>query len=158
MALSNLVHPPPPHPGTLLALTLPRSHSLSFASALSLSAPPSLALSLARARRYGTGAQILADLGIGDMRLMSNNPKKFTGLTGYGLRIVERVPSLTAPNPDNLQYLETKRSRMGHMIELDDEGEMMSDGVGSEDGEEEAAAAAAAAAAEAEAQEELGEA
>ena len=70
------------------------------------------------------------------MRLMSNNPKKFAGLTGYGLRIVERVPSLTAPNPDNLEYLRTKRRRMGHMIELDDEGVQMSDGVGSEDGVE----------------------
>jgi len=90
----------------------------------------------ADSREYGTGAQILADLGIGDMRLMSNNPKKFAGLTGYGLRIVERVPSLTAPNPDNLEYLRTKRRRMGHMIELDDEGVQMSDGVGSEDGVE----------------------
>jgi hypothetical protein len=49
---------------------------------------------------------------------------------------VERVPSLTAPNPDNLEYLRTKRRRMGHMIELDDEGVQMSDGVGSEDGVE----------------------
>ena len=70
-------------------------------------------------REYGTGAQILADLGIRDMRLMSNNPKKFSGLTGYGLRIVERVPSHTAPNPENLRYLQTKVSRMGHMINLD---------------------------------------
>ena len=76
-------------------------------------------------REYGTGAQILADLGIGDMRLMSNNPKKFSGLTGYGLRIVERVPSHTVPNPENIRYLRTKRERMGHMLgeELDeDEG------------------------------------
>ena len=70
-------------------------------------------------REYGTGAQILADLGIRDMRLISNNPKKFSGLTGYGLRIVERVPSHTAPNPENLRYLQTKVSRMGHMINLD---------------------------------------
>ena len=71
------------------------------------------------------------------MRLMSNNPKKFTGLTGYGLRIVERVPSLTAPNPDNLVYLQTKRERMGHMIGLEvtegGEAMAMSDGVGTED-------------------------
>jgi len=106
----------------------------------------------ADSREYGTGAQILADLGIGDMRLMSNNPKKFAGLTGYGLRIVERVPSLTAPNPDNLEYLRTKRRRMGHMIELDDEGVQMSDGVGSEDGVE-AQAVRAQVEAEAEAEE-----
>lgn len=67
-------------------------------------------------REYGTGAQILADLGITDMRLMSNNPKKFVGLAGYGLRIVERVASLTAPNPENIRYLQTKLERMGHML------------------------------------------
>ena len=80
-------------------------------------------------REYGTGAQILADLGIQDMRLISNNPKKFTGLTGYGLRIVERVPSHTAPNPDNIQYLKTKRERMGHLLgrEVGDE-EVLSEG------------------------------
>ena len=69
-------------------------------------------------REYGTGAQILVDLGISDMRLMSNNPKKFTGLAGYGLHIVERVPSHTAPNPENINYLRTKLSRMGHLLEL----------------------------------------
>ena len=67
-------------------------------------------------REYGTGAQILADLGITDMRLVSNNPKKFTGLAGYGLRIVERVPSHTAPNPENIRYLQTKLERMGHLL------------------------------------------
>jgi len=72
-------------------------------------------------REYGTGAQILADLGITDMRLMSNNPKKFSGLTGYGLRIVDRVPSHTAPNPENIQYLRTKRARMGHLLTLGEE-------------------------------------
>lgn len=75
-------------------------------------------------REYGTGAQILADLGIRDMRLMSNNPKKFTGLAGYGLRIVERVPSLTVPNPENMRYLQTKIDRMGHMVGLSEEGKM----------------------------------
>ena len=70
-------------------------------------------------REYGTGAQILADLGIRDMRLMSNNPKKFSGLKGYGLRIVDRVPSHTAPNPENLRYLRTKFERMGHMLDPD---------------------------------------
>uniref|UniRef100_A0A7S0IWT2 GTP cyclohydrolase II n=1 Tax=Calcidiscus leptoporus TaxID=127549 RepID=A0A7S0IWT2_9EUKA len=67
-------------------------------------------------REYGTGAQILADLGITDMRLMSNNPKKFTGLAGFGLRIVARVPSHTTPNPENIKYLQTKLERMGHML------------------------------------------
>jgi len=72
-------------------------------------------------REYGTGAQILADLGITDMRLMSNNPKKFSGLAGFGLNIVERVPSHTAPNPENVGYLRTKLERMGHMLgQLDD--------------------------------------
>ena len=53
---------------------------------------------------------------------MSNNPKKFIGLKGYGLCIVERVPSHTAPNPENIRYLQTKRARMGHMLgNLDDE-------------------------------------
>ena len=70
-------------------------------------------------REYGTGAQILVALGIKDMRLISNNPKKFTGLAGYGLRIVERVPSKTVPNPENLRYLRTKEERMGHMLDSD---------------------------------------
>jgi 3,4-dihydroxy 2-butanone 4-phosphate synthase/GTP cyclohydrolase II len=73
-------------------------------------------------REYGTGAQILADLGITGMRLMSNNPKKFTGLAGYGLTIVERVPSITAPNPENIRYLQTKVERMGHLLEVDVSG------------------------------------
>ena len=68
-------------------------------------------------REYGTGAQILVSLGIRDMRLMSNNPKKFSGLAGYGLRITERVASKTIPNPNNIQYLRTKMERMGHMLD-----------------------------------------
>jgi len=71
-------------------------------------------------REYGTGAQILVDLGITDMRLISNNPKKFTGLAGYGLRIVGREASHTAPSKENIGYLRTKVERMGHMLELDD--------------------------------------
>ncbi|EOD28641.1 hypothetical protein EMIHUDRAFT_63188 [Emiliania huxleyi CCMP1516] len=74
----------------------------------------------ADSREYGTGAQILADLGIRDMRLMSNNPKKFSGLAGFGLRIVERVPSHVAPNPNNIKYLRTKEERMGHLLDLAD--------------------------------------
>ncbi len=69
-------------------------------------------------REYGTGAQILVDLGIRDMRLISNNPKKFFGLAGYGLRITERVASHVAPNPENIRYLRTKEERMGHLLGL----------------------------------------
>lgn len=67
-------------------------------------------------RDYGIGAQILQDLGVKNMRLMTNNPKKIVGLEGYGLEIVERVPIEVAPNPLNQGYLETKRDKMGHMI------------------------------------------
>ena len=68
----------------------------------------------ADARDYGTGASILADLGIRSMRLLTNNPAKRAGLEGYGLTIVERVPLTVAPNPHNEAYLQTKAARMGH--------------------------------------------
>jgi len=73
-------------------------------------------------REYGIGAQILLDLGITTMRFMTNNPSKYGGLAGWApLEIVERVPLLTEPNPENIAYLRTKRERMGHHIEgLDD--------------------------------------
>jgi 3,4-dihydroxy 2-butanone 4-phosphate synthase/GTP cyclohydrolase II len=72
-------------------------------------------------REYGIGAQILVDLGITTMRLMTNNPSKRGGLEGFGLEIIERVPLLTEPNPENVAYLRTKRERMGHLLEgLDD--------------------------------------
>ncbi|MBM3423004.1 MAG: bifunctional 3,4-dihydroxy-2-butanone-4-phosphate synthase/GTP cyclohydrolase II [Chlorobi bacterium] len=67
-------------------------------------------------RDYGIGAQILQDLGVHKMRLLTNNPKKVVGLEGYGLEIVERVPLEIAPNAVNRTYLETKRDKMGHMI------------------------------------------
>ena len=67
-------------------------------------------------RDYGIGAQILADLGVRKMRLMTNNPQKVRGLDGYGLEIVERVPLETQPNPFNRAYLETKRSKLGHLL------------------------------------------
>ena len=57
------------------------------------------------------------DLGITTMRLMTNNPAKYGGLEGYGLRIVDRVPLQVTPNPENLAYLRTKRERLGHLIE-----------------------------------------
>lgn len=65
-------------------------------------------------RDYGTGAQILVDLGLSTLRLLSNNPAKRAGLEGYGLEIVERVPLSTTPTTENLRYLETKRDRMDH--------------------------------------------
>jgi 3,4-dihydroxy 2-butanone 4-phosphate synthase/GTP cyclohydrolase II len=68
-------------------------------------------------REYGIGAQILVDLGVTTMRLMTNNPAKRGGLEGYGLEIVERVPVHTVPNADNLRYLQTKRDRMGHLFD-----------------------------------------
>src|SRR5262249_23735216 len=72
-------------------------------------------------REYGIGAQILNDLGITTMRLLTNNPSKRGGLAGFGLEVTERVPLQSAPNPENIHYLRTKRDRMGHLLEgLDD--------------------------------------
>ena len=68
-------------------------------------------------REYGVGAQILADLGISKMRLMTNNPAKYGGLEGYGLEILARVPLSTIPNEENIRYLETKKERLGHLFE-----------------------------------------
>ncbi|SDD05284.1 3,4-dihydroxy-2-butanone 4-phosphate synthase [Algoriphagus faecimaris] len=67
-------------------------------------------------RDYGVGAQILRDLGVGKIRLISNNPQKRVGLIGYGLEIIEQVPIEIAPNPHNEKYLQTKRDKMGHSI------------------------------------------
>lgn len=72
----------------------------------------------ADARDYGTGAQILADLGVTRLRLLTNNPRKYFGLAAYGLEIVERVPLLPTPSPANHRYLETKRTKLGHLLEL----------------------------------------
>jgi 3,4-dihydroxy 2-butanone 4-phosphate synthase/GTP cyclohydrolase II len=71
-------------------------------------------------RDYGIGAQILADLGLHDIRLLTNNPKKRVGLEGYGLRVVETVPIVCPPNPHNLHYLETKKKKLGHLIDIPD--------------------------------------
>jgi 3,4-dihydroxy 2-butanone 4-phosphate synthase/GTP cyclohydrolase II len=68
-------------------------------------------------REYGIGAQILSDLGVTTMRLITNNPAKYGGLDGFGLDIVERVPSITQPNPENIHYLRTKRDRLGHFLD-----------------------------------------
>ncbi len=67
-------------------------------------------------REYGIGAQILVDLGVTDMRLMTNNPSKYGGLEGFGLNIVERVPLESSPTAFNIDYLRTKRERLGHML------------------------------------------
>jgi 3,4-dihydroxy 2-butanone 4-phosphate synthase/GTP cyclohydrolase II len=70
-------------------------------------------------RSYGIGAQILVDLGVREMRLMTNNPKKMVGLDGYGLRIVEQVPIEVTPNQHNKCYLECKKLKMGHLLNVD---------------------------------------
>lgn len=69
-------------------------------------------------RTYGIGAQILADLGLKNIRLMTNNPTKLVGLEGYGLNIVERVPIEIAPNEQNSAYLKTKKEKMGHILDM----------------------------------------
>ncbi|MFH1006360.1 MAG: bifunctional 3,4-dihydroxy-2-butanone-4-phosphate synthase/GTP cyclohydrolase II [Candidatus Latescibacterota bacterium] len=69
-------------------------------------------------RNYGIGAQILSDLGVREIRLLTNNPAKRAGLEGYGLKIVERVPLEISPNKWNTRYLETKRDKMGHLLEV----------------------------------------
>ena len=72
-------------------------------------------------RDYGIGAQILADLGLSTIRLLTNNPKKVIGLDGYGLRIVERVPLEVEPNLHNKKYLKTKSKKLGHILHLKEE-------------------------------------
>ena len=69
-------------------------------------------------RDYGIGAQILADLGVKKMRLMTNNPKKIVGLEGYGLTVTDRVPIEIKPNESNIKYLKTKKKKMGHLLEI----------------------------------------
>ena len=72
-------------------------------------------------RDYGIGAQILVDLGVSTMRFLSNNPKKVAGIEGYGLKIVDWVPLQTTPTDENLDYLRTKRDKLGHKLDLDDD-------------------------------------
>src|SRR4029078_10861784 len=67
-------------------------------------------------REYGLGAQILVDLGLKTIRLLTNNPKKVVGLEGYGLEIVEQVPIKVKPNPHNAHYLKTKQKKLGHLL------------------------------------------
>lgn len=70
-------------------------------------------------RDYGTGAQILADLGLHNIVLLTNNPRKVVGLEGYGLTVVKTMPIIIEPNEHNRRYLETKQKKMGHMLKLD---------------------------------------
>ena len=72
-------------------------------------------------RDYGIGAQILADLGLHNIRLLTNNPKKVVGLESYGLRIVETVPLIAPPNPYNIHYLETKQKKLGHLLGIQEQ-------------------------------------
>ena len=74
----------------------------------------------ADAREWGIGNQVLADLGLTTIRILTNNPKKITGLEGFGLRVVEQVPIETSPNAENRRYLETKRDRLGHKLHHQD--------------------------------------
>ena len=79
-------------------------------------------------RDYGIGAQILVDLGLTSIRIMTNNPRKLVGLEGYGLTITERVPLEVKPTDENLRYLQAKKEKMGHILHhqglqyVDDEG------------------------------------
>jgi 3,4-dihydroxy 2-butanone 4-phosphate synthase/GTP cyclohydrolase II len=74
-------------------------------------------------RDYGIGAQILADLGLRKIRLLTNNPRKVIGLEGYGLKVVETIPIIVPPNPYNLRYLETKQKKMGHLLKIEEKTE-----------------------------------
>jgi len=67
-------------------------------------------------REYGLGAQILTDLGLKRIRLLTNNPRKIVGLEGHGLKVVEQVPIRIRPNPHNAQYLKAKRDKLGHWL------------------------------------------
>ncbi len=69
-------------------------------------------------RDYGIGAQILKDLGVSKIRLLTNNPRKIKGLEGHGLEVVERVPIQMEAGKDNSRYLQTKRAKLGHMLNL----------------------------------------
>jgi 3,4-dihydroxy 2-butanone 4-phosphate synthase/GTP cyclohydrolase II len=75
----------------------------------------------ADSREYGIGSQMLVDLGVSTMRIMTNNPAKYGGLEGYGLEIVERVPLHVLPNAENIRYLRTKQEKMGHLLDFGDD-------------------------------------
>ncbi|MDE2292871.1 MAG: bifunctional 3,4-dihydroxy-2-butanone-4-phosphate synthase/GTP cyclohydrolase II, partial [Elusimicrobia bacterium] len=69
-------------------------------------------------REYGIGAQILSDLGLTTIRLLTNNPRKIVGLGAFGLRVTGRMPLQMPPNPHNARYFRTKRRKLGHMLDL----------------------------------------
>jgi 3,4-dihydroxy 2-butanone 4-phosphate synthase / GTP cyclohydrolase II len=97
-----------------------RAYELQDAGADTVEANEAMGLPV-DSREYGIGAQILVDLGITSMRIITNNPTKYGGLDGFGLDITERVPSITAPNPENIRYLRTKAEKMGHLLDGLDE-------------------------------------
>jgi 3,4-dihydroxy 2-butanone 4-phosphate synthase/GTP cyclohydrolase II len=78
---------------------------------IALGFPPDL-------RNYGVGAQILKDLGVRRMRLMTNNPKKIVGLSGYGIKVVERVPIQVKYSKESEGYMKTKKEKMGHLLNI----------------------------------------
>ena len=75
-------------------------------------------------REYGIGSQILVDLGVTTMRLMTNNPAKYGGIEGYGLEIVDRVPLHTVPTNENIAYLRAKQRKMGHLLDLEEDEQL----------------------------------
>ncbi|MGH2728294.1 MAG: GTP cyclohydrolase II, partial [Actinomycetota bacterium] len=95
-----------------------RAYGLQDSGAVTVEANVSLGFP-ADARDYGTGAQILVDLGLSTLRLLTNNPAKRAGLEGYGLSIVERVELETVPTPQNLRYLQAKRDKLGHDLDIE---------------------------------------
>jgi 3,4-dihydroxy 2-butanone 4-phosphate synthase/GTP cyclohydrolase II len=93
-----------------------RAYQLQDAGADTVDANLELGLP-ADAREYSTGAQILADLGVRSVRLLTNNPAKVTGLSGFGIEVAGRVALPVTPTPENLRYLTVKRDRLGHLID-----------------------------------------
>ena len=71
-------------------------------------------------RDYGIGNQILAELGLSTIRILTNNPKKITGIEGFGLTVVEQIPIEVEPKPENVRYLATKRDKLGHRLHHQD--------------------------------------
>jgi 3,4-dihydroxy 2-butanone 4-phosphate synthase/GTP cyclohydrolase II len=94
-----------------------RAYQLQDAGADTVDANTELGLPV-DAREYSTGAQMLAELGVGSLRLLTNNPAKVKGLSDFGLKVTGTVSLPVTPTPDNLRYLIAKRDRLGHLIEL----------------------------------------